>query len=75
MGASSAGFKSDLPAARDPAGFAAFVQQTLPEIDRLPQLAPGYEGRLPAAAQPRAHRGEITRVAAAPAPVRGKRKQ
>jgi lysophospholipase L1-like esterase len=60
--------------AQDPAGFAAFMQKTQPEIDRLQQLARDYEARIHAAAQPRPHRYEITRVAAAPAPARGKKK-
>jgi hypothetical protein len=59
--------------AQDPAGYAAFRQQTQLEIDRLEQLARDYEARIHAAAQPVAHRYEITRVADAPAPVRGRK--
>lgn len=59
--------------AQDPAGYAAFRQQTQLEIDRLEQLARDYEARIRAAAQPVAHRYEITRVADAPASARGRK--
>lgn len=60
--------------AQDPAGLAAFLQQQQPEMDRLQQLARDFEARIHAAAQPRPHLYEISRVAPAPAPARGKKK-